>query len=131
MGLFMPRFVILWHEAGPELGRGSHFDLLFEEGNHARTWFVERRIEPNVELIAGALLPHRLFYFDYEGSLSDNRGAVSRWDRGEYKLLVADENRFEADVHGDHLVGAVRLIRRDANWILTYEPRDAPQGNQD
>ena len=127
----MPRFVILWHEAGPGLARASHFDLLFEEEGDARAWFVERMIEPGVELSAGELPRHRLFYFDYEGPISGNRGAVSRWDSGTYHAVRSGEDFFEVELLGARLMGSLRLYRDRVVWKLRFVQRDSNHDHQD
>lgn len=117
----MPRYVILWHEAGPALGRPSHFDLLFEEGPDARAWCVDEEIAADQELAASALPRHRLHYLTYEGPISGGRGAVTRWDYGEYTPLQSAPDLFEAALQGARLNGTLKL-NRDTNekWRLTF-----------
>jgi hypothetical protein len=118
----MPRFAILWHEAGPRLARSSHFDLLFEDGSDARAWFVDQVIAPNREISAAELPRHRLFYLDYEGPVSGDRGSVTRWDFGEYVMLHTASDHFEAQLQGQRLQGFLRLNRAAAGaWRLRFE----------
>lgn len=118
----MPRYVILWHEAGPALNRPSHFDLLFEEMSDARAWFVEQVVVSGTELAAEELPRHRLHYLTYEGPISRDRGAVSRWDHGEYRLLHASEDHFEVHLHGQRLEGTLQLARRaQKKWRLLFK----------
>lgn len=118
----MARYVILWHESGPALDRPSHFDLLFEDVTDARAWFLEQEISPGITLIADELPRHRLHYLNYEGLISNDRGAVTRWDGGDYHLLVASENQFEVNLLGSRLSGTMRLTREaHKKWRLLFE----------
>lgn len=118
----MPRYVILWHESGPALGRPSHFDLLFEEGSDARAWCVEQEVTPSQVLMAHELPRHRLFYLDYEGPVSQDRGAVTRWDWGVYEVLLTTSDRFEAHLHGQRLHGELQLIcQANEKWRLHFQ----------
>lgn len=125
----MPRYVILWHEAGPTLGRPSHYDLLFEEGVDARAWCIVQEIKPSQPLTATELPRHRLHYLTYEGPISGNRGAVTRWDFGEYRLLESLENRIRVDVIGQRLLGEITLIKAPNDWQLRYLPRTASESS--
>lgn len=119
----MPRFAVLWHETSASMDRKSHFDLLFEVDSTALTWSVENKFEPHLEIRARSLPAHRLDYFNYEGPVSRDRGIVSRWDRGEYRLIAAECDRFAAAVRGAQLRGLIQLRRKaDDDWVLTYEP---------
>lgn len=118
----MPRYVILWHEAGPALGRRSHFDLLFEEGSDARAWCVEQEIKPGQKLTANELPRHRLHYLTYEGPISGNRGTVTRWDSGDYETLMTTADCFEARLHGHRLNGTLQLTRKaNEKWRLQFQ----------
>jgi DNA polymerase Ligase (LigD) len=123
----MPRYVILWHETGPALGRPSHFDLLLEEGPDARAWCIEQEITPNQLLTATELPRHRLHYLTYEGPISGNRGTVTRWDWGEYRLLESLEHRIRVEVTGQRLVGAISLDKAAEQWQLRYLPSSASE----
>lgn len=120
--LTMPRFVVLWHKAGPALDRASHFDLLFEDGESARTWSVENQIESGIDQVAIELPRHRLHYFEYEGPLSNDRGSVSRRDQGNYQLLRATDDQFQIEIDGKQLQGKLRFTRIDRErWNLRFE----------
>ena len=78
----MPRrFAILKHDH-PFL----HWDLLLEEETTARAWRLLRTPCPNEPIAAEPLSAHRLFYLDYEGPVSGDRGHVTRAFAGEYMV---------------------------------------------
>jgi hypothetical protein len=89
----MPRYVILEHD-WPH----RHWDLLLEAGDVLRAWRLSQPPSPIGDLFAEPNADHRLFYLDYEGTVSGNRGTVTRWDAGEYSLqenrLILHGNRF-------------------------------------
>ena len=84
----MPRFVVLRHELPPDSPRGSHFDLMLEDGGVLRTWACDQLPEFGQSVTAERLPDHRLAYLDYEGPVS-GRGEVTRVITGEY-VLVSD-----------------------------------------
>lgn len=101
------KFVILTHD-WPVL----HWDLLLEEGETLRAWRLLR--EPTGEsgpIDAEPLPPHRLFYLDYEGTVSGDRGTVTRWDRGTYHLLAETESEIQIEFAGNRLRGEWRLSK--------------------
>jgi len=100
----MSRFVILEHD-WPTL----HWDFLLEAGPVLRSWRLlaepgmgkEVPAEPNVE--------HRLFYLDFEGSLSGGRGSVRRWDIGTFDWVKDERDCIVIDLHGARLVGTCTI----------------------
>lgn len=102
----MPRFVILEHDH-PIL----HWDFMLETGNVLRTWRLEQPPLPGSGPIAAtALGDHRLMYLDYEGPVSQMRGTVVRWDRGN----------FCEDQRGDHII-RIRLQGSRATGMASLE----------
>jgi hypothetical protein len=82
----MPRFVILEHDH-PRL----HWDLMLEVGSVLKTWRLAKAPETPGEMIeAVSIGDHRIFYLDYEGPVSGERGNVKRWDAGTYETLGMD-----------------------------------------
>jgi len=116
----MLRFVILRHELPPGDPRGTHFDLMLEHSGLLRTWAMSVLPTPGQTVPAVRLPDHRLFYLDYEGEVSGNRGRVSRWDAGEYDWDRAAANAEEADstwhviLRGQKLAGLFHLARSPA-----------------
>ena len=81
----MPRFVILRHDPAPAGDRPLHWDLMLETADRLRTWALESEPGPGRTIAARPLVDHRPEYLDYQGPLSGGRGAVSRWDAGEFR----------------------------------------------
>lgn len=116
----MPRFVILLHETPPGSARATHYDLMFEQGQGLRTWAVDQLPETNGECLAQELIEHRLAYLDYEGPVSNQRGEVRRWDRGEYRLLDESPGRWAVEIQGQRLSGMLTLVREQLSaWRLS------------
>jgi hypothetical protein len=109
----MPRFVVLHHELPPGAARSSHWDLMFEVAGALRTWAIET---PPKEWQAGealALPEHRLAYLDYEGPVSGDRGAVTRYDAGDYCVVREAPGHWTLDLAGKRLRGRLSLERID------------------
>lgn len=108
----MPRFAVLIHDH-PFL----HWDLLLECGDVARAWRLLE--EPRLGEIRLQPLPdHRLFYLDYEGPVSGDRGTVQRFDAGEYEVLSTPPGSSELHVclYGEKLKTAVRIGSKSARF---------------
>jgi hypothetical protein len=105
------RFVILRHELPPDQPRASHWDFMLERGEVLRTWALAAEPAPAVAVEAQALADHRPHYLDYEGPVAGNRGQVSRWDAGHYRLLRDEPDCVEVRLEGKRLRGRVTLSR--------------------
>jgi hypothetical protein len=118
----MPRFVILRHELPAGSPRDSHWDLMFETQGTLRTWAVDADLSLSAEASARELPAHRLDYLDYEGPVSQGRGAVARWDRGEYHLVVDAEDQWIARLAGKRLAGTLTLMRAGPGqlWRVSF-----------
>lgn len=117
----MPRYVILEHD-NP---RGLHWDLLLETAGLLCTWAISRPPDESQELPAERLPDHRRVYLEYEGPISGNRGTVTRWDWGEYRILRRRDGFLEFSVRGQRWRGSVRLARRESaseEWTIRYFP---------
>lgn len=118
-----PRFVILFHDLPLAAGRGPHFDWMFEESDHLRTWASESL--PNhdgVAIPAVALPPHRRDYLEYQGPVSGGRGTVTRIRRGTHHLQHDTANRivYELD-QAEPDAARYRVVWERADddaWIL-------------
>ncbi len=112
--ILMPRFVLLLHETPAGYSRPTHYDLMLEHGEVLFTWALEQ--VPTVgKVVAAERLPdHRLLYLDYEGSVSGDRGAVNRIDRGDFDWVSQAPDRYEIIVTGRRLRGTL-LFEQDAN----------------
>lgn len=105
----MPRFVILTHDYP-----GWHWDFMLERDEDLRTWRLLSVPASSHPISAEALAGHRKAYLDYEGPVSGNRGAVQRWDQGDYELLEDSADRVVVRLRGTRLKGVACLIRAPA-----------------
>jgi hypothetical protein len=114
----VPRFVILEHDH-PKL----HWDLMLEAGSVLRTWRLAKAPEIKGESIeACPLADHRVFYLNYEGPLSDQRGNVRRWDSGEYEAVSEVEGQeINIRLEGQRLHGMATLRVIDDRWLFRHE----------
>ena len=104
------RYVILHHTDISE----PHFDLMFETlpGSMLATWRSQTwPIEAPAELTR--LRDHRRFYLEYEGDLSDQRGAVMRVAEGTCEVEV-----------GENAVWTVRFLSGVPPQTLVLRPLD-------
>jgi hypothetical protein len=114
----VPRFVILAHD-----WPFPHWDFLAESGGVLRAWRL--LVEPTIgeDAPAEPNFDHRLFYLDYEGPLSGDRGSVSRWDGGSCEWLADEPDRVEIVLCGTKLVGRA-VIRSDGDaWVFRITAR--------
>ena len=111
----MPRFVILHHQTPPSFERPTHYDLMLEWGTALRTWALASEPLPGCLIEADALSDHRLAYLDYEGPVSGDRGQVTRWDRGDYRVLRESPTEWLVQLVGGVLDGHARLTRDSAD----------------
>ncbi|MBC7855013.1 MAG: hypothetical protein IAF94_16400, partial [Pirellulaceae bacterium] len=105
----MPRFVILRHELSPGHDRDSHFDLMLEVSGALRTWSLPKLPAAGKVIRAEPLPDHRLAYLDYEGSISGNRGSVSRVEEGEYEVVEETGGLLRVHLAGKNLRGILEL----------------------
>ncbi len=117
----MPRYVVLEHECP----QGVHWDFMLEVDNVLRTWSLPFPPDERSTMTAEALADHRPAYLDYEGPVSANRGSVSRWDVGTYRLDRQSETRWEIELQGAKLRGRVHLVRLEeppSQWRFVFSP---------
>jgi hypothetical protein len=121
----MPRYVILLHECPPSFARRTHYDLMLASGGSLRTWALPGVPQAGETIEAESLAEHRLAYLEYEGPLSGDRGAVTRYDRGIFEWLRDAEDIVEVRLTGKRLQGVLRLAREAADfqrWRAEFEP---------
>jgi hypothetical protein len=118
----MPRFVLLCHECPPGYGKPSHWDLMLEAGDTLRTWnlfdiptaWKDPDSLDKTASYSGTCLSevdHRIDFLEFEGPLTNNRGYVTRIDRGEYIEHESTPEVLGFDLFGERLHGVVRLER--------------------
>ena len=120
----MPRFVILEHAMPAGLGRPLHWDLMLEFGGGLATWALCEPPALDRDIQADRLADHRLAYLDYEGPISEGRGAVSQWDAGECELLSTEPARWEATLAGGNIRGRLLLTLESsggARWLARFQ----------
>lgn len=116
----MARFVLLIHDH-PDV----HWDFMLEVGGTLRTWRLSEMPDEAGTIRATRIGDHRIDYLDYEGSVSRNRGTVSRVDRGEFGWLENSDAAQEVRLVGDRLIGVVRLEHQDGDeWLARWTPED-------
>lgn len=82
------RYAILTHDQP-----FFHWDLLLEAGAVAWTWRLLDEPGPGREVRTERIGDHRLLYLNYEGPVSGNRGQVTRWDTGTYRIVEESEEQ--------------------------------------
>lgn len=101
------KFVILTHDH-PVL----HWDFMLESGDVLKTWrLLEEPVPENClrGIVAEALLDHRRDYLEYEGPVSEDRGSVTRWDRGVYTIVVETDSKLVVEMNGEVLDGIYEI----------------------
>jgi hypothetical protein len=119
----VPRFVILRHDSP----QGEHFDFMLEAGDVLKTWALPRPPAIGMEMQCEALADHRLAYLDYEGSVSRQRGVVTRWDRGTYTLERHSDAEWIVRLGGERLAGRAALLRAEGGsrqWHVSFTGPD-------
>lgn len=109
------RFVILTHDH-PFL----HWDLMLEGEADLRTWRLLAEPDSTPDPISAEPLPqHRKAYLDYQGPVSGDRGTVTRWDAGDYEMLVESAGELRLRLSGTKLFGVFDLTisqASDSEW---------------
>jgi len=131
----MAAYVVLHHRIDPSdsmPGRETHFDWMFDNGRSLWTWATEPL--PNVETVgpvpAIRLADHRRDYLEYQGTLTGNRGEVSRVEAGDFVLVTDSDECFQFLVQGvrcgvltfQRVEAAESAERSDSLWNWTFLP---------
>jgi hypothetical protein len=117
----MPRFVVLRHELPPGSPRGSHFDLMLEDGGVLRTWACDELPSLGQSVMADRLPDHRPAYLDYEGPVS-GRGEVTRVIAGEYELIAESEDALRVRLTAEKmraLLSIQKLPNESQRWRVS------------
>jgi hypothetical protein len=110
----MPRYVILEHD-----WNGVHYDLMLGHGATLATWRLESLLQDGTQT-AIRLPDHRMFYLDYEGKLSGNRGIVRRVAEGEYVGTSISDRCWTFELTGSIDGKAVLRHEADNRWQLDW-----------
>jgi hypothetical protein len=117
----MPRFVILRHELPPASGRATHWDFMLEAGDTLRTWALDAEPAAGSTIAGTALADHRLAYLDHEGPVSGDRGHVTRFAAGDYKVLDDTADGLVLRLRSPRLAGELRIASVDpANQRFSF-----------
>lgn len=111
----MPRFVILDHDHP-----FPHRDLMLEAGGRLRTWRLVGDPLSHEPIVAEPLGDHRIEYLSYQGPVSGGRGSVSRWDAGEYRIVVESPDELALELLGTKCRGVFRFVRNDGRWSWAH-----------
>jgi hypothetical protein len=121
----MPRFIVLLHETPASYPRGTHFDLMLENGGVLRTWALDKLPACGESVTAEPLPDHRLDYLDYEGAVAGERGFVSRVAAGEYHVIEDTSGTIVISIRGGKLQGTIRLSHDSDDpqrWRVSLSP---------
>ena len=114
----MPRFVILEHDY-----QGVHWDFMLESAGVLRTWRLLDVPCGDRPVFATPLPDHRTIYLEYEGPVSGGRGAVKRWDWGEFDWAGDRPGSVEVTIRGQRLCGCVYLFKGASDeWTFRLTP---------
>lgn len=115
----MPRYVILTHDHP-----FPHWDLLLEQGDICRAFRLLTEPVQGTATAAQPLPDHRLHYLDYEGPVGGDRGTVTQWDSGEYRVLSDEAAELSIELHGRRgfTSACLMLIDKDVAWTFQASP---------
>jgi len=115
------RFVVLRHEMPEGAERPSHWDLLWEAGDVLRAWALDAPPQPGTTTSVLPLPDHRRVYLDYEGAVSGDRGLVTRYDAGQFRLESDEPGIVVVRLEGAKFQGEVRLWVEKGRWRATFK----------
>lgn len=124
----MPRYVILYHEMPTISDRASHWDLMLEQAGALATWALDEPPQPGHVVAAQRLADHRLAYLDYEGPVSGDRGSVTRWDHGQYRLVSQSDKEWVVELSGTRLANCTAIVRHDHENVWSARFVEGPAG---
>lgn len=115
----MPPFVVLFHHYPEKHSGKDHFDLMIQDGSELATWRLDQW-PPKKQLNLTQLPPHRLAYLEYEGPVSNSRGAVERVDSGECHFESQTSDNWQIQLEGHEFDGKLQLrkVEQADHWTL-------------
>ena len=129
----MRRFVLLYHECPSGFIKPSHWDFMLEADGVLKTWELRelprswqkalrtKETREGRTVVATRLADHRLDYLTFEGSLTKNRGSVTRVAQGTFHEIKDDDNCLTVALHGQTIQGTAILeqITETNEWHLS------------
>jgi DNA ligase D-like protein (predicted 3'-phosphoesterase) len=113
-------YVIQKHQA-----RHLHYDLRLEMNGVLKSWAIPKTppTEEGVKRLAVQVEDHPVDYANFEGTIPEGQygaGTVEIWDKGEYVLKEAGEDKMIFEVRGSRLKGDYCLVRFKGrkNWLF-------------
>lgn len=110
------QFVILHHQ----LADGEHWDLMLEQGGRLLTWQLPKNplAVHSLPMAARRIPDHRTLYLTYEGSISGDRGFVTRIAMGWVEILEWTGANCRFRTFDSDLAGEFQLQATDDAWTL-------------
>jgi hypothetical protein len=100
---------------------------MLETGGVLATWALEDLPAAGQQVSAERLADHRIDYLDFEGPVSGNRGAVTRWDAGRYRVESQTAAAWHVRIRGSQLDGQLVLeaeVDEPQRWRVRYSPAE-------
>jgi DNA ligase D-like protein (predicted 3'-phosphoesterase) len=102
-----------------------HYDLRLEMDGVLKSWAIPKEppIESGVRRLAVQVEDHPMAYATFEGAIQEGEygaGTVEIWDKGTYKMLDRNEDKFILEINGEKLRGAYVLVgfKDKKNWLF-------------
>jgi predicted heme/steroid binding protein len=76
-----------------------------------KAWTLPQQPQSGASMDCQSLPDHRPAYLDYEGPVSADRGSVTRWDEGTYRIEHDDPKHLAIELSGNHLIGQATLTQ--------------------
>lgn len=113
------RFAILRHDHP-----FWHWDLLVESAGKARAWRLLRQPCRDEPIAIQSIADHRLFYLDYEGPVSENRGHVIRVFHGTCRVRFENSRALLIEL-AETKPASLAIIRRlkDGREFIEFTER--------
>ncbi len=122
------RFVILHHQPidGEQNQFTEHWDFMVEDGEGLATWQLSKNPidDPKATITANRIGKHRKAYLNYEGPVSNGRGAVRRIESGHCIIHKAVPSGWTLEFIEDHLEQRIELCCNE-NDQWTWCPTNA------
>jgi len=123
----MPHCVILCHETPETATIDSHLDFMLQANDELLTWRWDEIPQDNQVFVALRLANHRIEYLTLEGTLSDNRGTVTRIDHGTFEPPIENtQQQFSIFIQTTKLQGElVAQSLAEGEWEFRFFPKSS------